>query len=157
MKRYPVIVLLLGLALMSGALITIATGNQISRGPVHAVAEVRVHLARDSHAWVGRTILAPGAVVPCQAIPSVGERLCAALAPGAVRPPREPLPLVQGSPPPVALAWLRRVPVLGTLLPAPQVLHWWVVATYRVRLRAIPESSCGSRVCFEAVLPDSAP
>jgi hypothetical protein len=57
----------------------------------------------------------------------------------------------------VALAWLRRVPVLGTLLPAPQVLHWGVVATYRVRLRAIPESSCGSVVCFEAVLLDSAP
>jgi hypothetical protein len=57
----------------------------------------------------------------------------------------------------VVLAWLRRAPVLGTLLPAPQVLHWGVVATYRVRLRAIPESSCGSGVCFEAVLLDSAP
>src|SRR5262249_2553509 len=67
-----------------------------------------------------------------------------------------PLPLAWEGPDPL-LAAVRRVPLLGGLLPAPQALDWGVVATYRVRLRAIPESICGSGVCFEAVLLGAGP
>jgi hypothetical protein len=147
---------LLGL-LLAGGLALAASYRPLDQGPVYTVAQVEAQLASHPRAWVGRALLVRGAVVPCLAVPSVGERPCAALAPGSVRPPREPLTLVQGDPPPVALAWLRRVPVLGTLLPAPQVLTWGVVATYRVRLQATPESICGSGVCFEALLLDAAP
>jgi hypothetical protein len=51
---------------------------------------------------------------------------------------------------------LRRLPLLGELLPAPQVLHWGVVTTYRVQVQAIHGGICGTGVCCEAVLLDAA-
>jgi hypothetical protein len=69
---------------------------------------------------------------------------------------RPGLPLAWGSAD-ALLVFLRRLPLLGNLLPAPQRLHWGEVATYRVRVQAIPGSSCGSGACFEAVLLDAAP
>jgi hypothetical protein len=59
--------------------------------------------------------------------------------------------------PPPAVAVLRRLPLLRGLVPAPQALRWGAVATYRVRLQAIPESICDSDICFEALLLDAAP
>ena len=134
------------------------------RGPVYPVAEVRRHLARDPRAWVGRALLVRGEVVPCLAMPSAENGPCAALAPSGRQSPSptpwraaiDPLPVVHGGLDPV-LGRLRRLPLLGTLLPAPQVLRWGAVATYRVRLRAIPQSICGTGVCYEAVLLDAAP
>jgi hypothetical protein len=67
-----------------------------------------------------------------------------------------PLPLTIPAQSPM-LTFLRRLRFLGIPLPLPQALHWGVVATYRVRVSAIPESSCGAGACFEAVLLDDAP
>jgi hypothetical protein len=133
------------------------------QGPVYLVAEVRHHLDRDVRAWGVRALLIRGEVVPCLAVPSVGERPCAALVSGPWqpsgsaprRPASDPLTLVRGAPPPEA-ALLRRVPLLGDLVPALQLLHWGAVATYRARLQAIPKSICGADVCFEAVMVDAA-
>jgi hypothetical protein len=134
-----------------------------AQGPVYRVAELRRHLDREPQAWVGRVLLVRGEVVPCMAVPSVGERPCAALVSGPGQPsgaaPRgaagDPLTLVRGEQPP-GPALLRSLPLLGSLLPAPQSLHWGAVATYRVQLQAVAASSCGTGKCFEALL-DTAP
>jgi hypothetical protein len=52
------------------------------------------------------------------------------------------------------LTVLRRVPLVGGILPAPHVIRWDVVAVYRVYLRV--ERPCGG-ACYEAVLLDAAP
>jgi hypothetical protein len=52
---------------------------------------------------------------------------------------------------------VRRVPLLGGLLPAPQAVAWGWVATYRVELRALAEGPCGGSGCYAAVLLDAAP
>jgi hypothetical protein len=133
------------------------------RDPVYDVAIVREYLANDAPRWEGRMILIRGMVVPCMPIVSEGDEPCAALAPGPGQQPApgrrlpaiDPLPLVHvGSPPLVAL--LRRLPILGGLSPAPQVLRWGAIAIYRVRLHAIPTSICGAGVCYEGLLLDTA-
>jgi hypothetical protein len=133
-------------------------------GPVYSVAEVRAQLVRDPRRWTGRTILIRGEIVPCLAVPSVGEQPCAALAPSSWQPESptplraaiDLLPVVHASLDPF-LARLRRLPLLGHLLPAPQALQWGTVATYRVRLRASANSICGTGTCYEAVLLTAAP
>jgi hypothetical protein len=67
-----------------------------------------------------------------------------------------PLPLVWASPNPL-LGVVRRVPLLGDLLPAPQAVIWEEVATYRVELRAMSDESCGAATCYEALVLDAAP
>jgi hypothetical protein len=74
----------------------------------------------------------------------------------AERQASDPLTLVPGALPPV-LAVLRRLPLLGTLVLAPQVLHWGAPATYRIRLQAVPESICGISNCCKPLLLDAAP
>jgi hypothetical protein len=67
-----------------------------------------------------------------------------------------PLPLALAGPDPL-LAIVRRVPLLGSLAPAPQAVHWDVAATYRAQLRATNEALCGTPPCYEALLLDVAP
>jgi hypothetical protein len=55
------------------------------------------------------------------------------------------------------LAVVRRVPLMGGLLPAPQELDWGEVATYQVELRATPDGPCGDGACYEALVLDAAP
>jgi hypothetical protein len=52
------------------------------------------------------------------------------------------------------LSVLRRVPLLGAILPAPHVIRWNVIADYRVHLRV--ERPCGC-ACYEAVSLDATP
>jgi hypothetical protein len=68
----------------------------------------------------------------------------------------QPLWLAQGDASPLRTL-LRRIPLLARFAPAPQALQWQVVATYRVRVQAIPASICGTGVCVQAVLLDAAP
>lgn len=153
--------LALAIALLVGVA---AVGGHTDSGPVYSVAAVRAHLAHDPGRWVGRTLLVRGEVVPCLAMPSADNGLCAALAPRGWQPPSptpwraaiDPLPLVHASIDPF-LGRIRRLPLLGDLLPAPQVPQWGAVATYRVRLRASVNSSRGTGACYEALLLDAAP
>src|ERR1019366_8665142 len=94
-----------------------------------------------------------------------GDRSCPVLAsdPGEIvgldqsaAPIGDPLPVVRAGLDPVRTV-LGRVPLLSRLVPAPQVLQWGVVATYRVQLVSIPDSICDADTCAEAKLLDSAP
>jgi hypothetical protein len=65
------------------------------------------------------------------------------------------LPVAWAGPDPLP-AFLRRLPVLGTLVPAPQVPRWGAVATYRVQFR-VRAAACPSPPCYEALVLDAAP
>ncbi len=139
--------------------------SEADQGPMYSVAAVEANLAQDPGSWLGRTIHLRGELVPCVASPRIDEGPCAILSAGG-----EPqdgfmhsasltaaaLPVVRVGLDPWRSFW-RRAPLLGRLIPAPQVSHWGVVATYAVRLAPVPNVFCGINECVEARLLDSAP
>jgi hypothetical protein len=139
---------------------TVATlGNRQEPGPGYSVKELRMSLQHAPERWVGRTVRVRGTAVRCSD-PSGGPHCLyeqARLLGRWGAPAPESLPLEwDGSSPPLVAA-LRQLPLLGQLMPAPQVLRWGAVATYRVQIRALPITSCGNRPCYEAVVLDAAP
>jgi hypothetical protein len=164
-RRAALVGSLLALALAAALIRWVAVvGGHTDRGQVYSVATLRAYLAHDPRRWVGRALLVRGEVVPCVAMPAAEDGPCAALTPSGWQPPSptpwraavDPLPVVHAGLDPF-LGRLRRLPLLGGLLPAPQVLRWGAVGTYRVRLRASANSICGTGVCYEALLLDAAP
>jgi hypothetical protein len=148
---------LLGLALIGG-LAALVDQSQLGACAVYPVEAAHANLARDSAAWVGRSVLVRGVLVGCPHRVCPGHEPYAP--PGLIDPDqpttvRDPLPVALAGPDPV-LAFERRVPVLGALVPAPQVPHWDVVATYRVRFDALPAGSCPAQPCYGAVVLDAA-
>jgi hypothetical protein len=56
---------------------------------------------------------------------------------------------------PFAIAFLRRVPLLGAIAPATQVMHMGVPGTYRIQIQI---TSCHDELpphCYVALLPDA--
>jgi hypothetical protein len=150
---------------VAGGIAGMSTRSNLDRGPVYDIAVVRTHLAHAAKDWVGRPLLVRGWLVPCEAIPTEGDGPCADLVPEPRRATdaapaaaalTDALPLTREAANPL-LARIWRIPILGDMLPAPQVLRWGAVATYRVRLRAVANSICGTTPCYEAVLLDVAP
>jgi hypothetical protein len=123
------------------------------------VAQAQAALAHHPSIWLGRTVRVRGIATLCVASDSQSDpSLCSygstyLLDTGGAN---EVLPLAWAGLD-SRLALVRRVPLLGGLLPAPQSVHWQEVATYRVRLQAVPESRCGTGVCVVVVLLDAAP
>jgi hypothetical protein len=127
-----------------------AVSNQL-----YSVSEVQANLERHPEAWVGRTVWVRGIVLPagCGASDSmpchdkpvyVLDRTGAAL-----------LPLAEQRLNPL-LALLRRLPLVHLLMPQLQVVRWGALATYRVRLMAVPATVCGPTPCYRMLLLDAA-
>jgi len=132
--------------------IIMATGQRPTpAGAVYTVAQARAGLARNPRAWVGRTILVRALVIRCRLVEG-----CVALPPGIPRVgfvdgipiiemPRaavlsQALPLQVGEDP--FRSFLRRIPLLHGVIPAPRQLSPAHPATYRVRL--IVETPCAA-------------
>jgi hypothetical protein len=149
-----------GLVLVTG-LELVASASHMNHRRVYTVAEVQAHLADDPRAWLGRIVRVRGIARACQPSGSPARVLFCRRRPQDLL---DPGPV--GASDPMPLAWsargswltvLRRVPVLGQLMPAPQRLRWGAEATYRVQIRAVPAGSCTSVPCDEALLLDVAP
>jgi hypothetical protein len=162
MMRYlGVLAGLCGLALATGVTVLTVHGR-LDSGPVYMEAQVQARLARNPEAWLGRTVRirgwvdgCPGILVPGVQPECLGQTLYYLA--DATAPATEPLLLVKVDPGPLLVA-LRRLPLPGALLPAPQALHWEVAATYRVRLQPAPAAGCyPTPPCYEALLLDAAP
>ncbi len=114
-------------------------------GPVYTVAQVRDELGRVPARWAGHTVQIRGILQssptwPCaftgETCAAAETQLTDAGTPGTsgavgltvTITPEEPL-----------VRWLRRLPLLGPLLPA-QTPRWGTVATYRVAMRRGPGS-----------------
>jgi hypothetical protein len=159
LRQRALLIAALGLVLVA-MLITRPFGWPFHRSPVYSVADLRSHLEADPRRWLGRTLLVRGAAIAGGCREAAGTLvLCTSwrvfltdpgptLA-GAV------LPLVSASPDPW-LSSVRRLPLLGSVLPPPQVVHWGQVAVYRVRLRS-PAGTSGESASYEALLVDAAP
>jgi hypothetical protein len=147
----------LGLAGLAPAVAGLSA--QLDPGPVYTVAQVQAQLARRPGAWAGRTVRVSGRAVACAIRFERGYLRCVGEEPRLIDPDAgpasEPLPLVWGARDRL-LTMVRRVPLLGGLLPAPQAVTWGAVATYRVGLQVIPGEPCAA-ACYEAVLLDAAP
>jgi hypothetical protein len=175
--KYGTVLLTGALAILvgSGAYLSLAYNNDTGHGSadqrtVYGVVAVDANLAQDPGSWWGRTIQVRGEIVPCRPIPSLGGEPCnvlsadAELIPGtgsldefgqSLRSTVVPLPVVRAGLDPWRTV-LRRAPLLGRLIPAPQAPRWGVVATYTVRLMAVPNVFCGVNECVEGRLLDSA-
>jgi hypothetical protein len=123
--------------------------------PLYSVATIQRLLAQHPDALVGKPVWVRGVANDCGFPPSayfagcLPPHLADAASPATV----EALWLAnrdQGR----LLSLLRRVPILAWFAPAPPALHWGVLATYRVQLRAAPASTCVFLPCYEAVLLD---
>jgi hypothetical protein len=149
---------LLGLLLAAGlAVLTIS--RPLDHRPVYSVAALRSQLAEDPEGLVGRTLLVRGVAVTgdCAFIP---EEVGCGVPQLSLRDPdpataRYGLDLALGPVSPLP-AFMRHMPLVGAFLPAPQAIHWGVVATYRARILAPSDTRCGS-ACAVVVLLDAAP
>lgn len=133
---------------------------------VYTVAQVRARLARDPGAWIGHTVLVRGLVMRCQRVEG-----CSVIPPGIPRVglidgipiiemPRETvlsqsLPLQLERDP--VRDTLRRIPLLGRVVPPPRRLSLAQPAAYPVRLVVLnPCTVAGSRLpCVAASLADT--
>jgi hypothetical protein len=150
MARFLIILTILA-ALCGPAL---AAVHNSGSEPVYSVAVARAYLSRDPRTWAGRTVLERGFLDGCphQACPGHEPSFSPLL---DVNQPASSVSVAWAGPDPV-LAFLRRLPVLGALLPAPQVPHWGTVATYRVRLRVLAAGACLAPPCYEVQVLDAA-
>jgi hypothetical protein len=143
------------LGLLLAAVLTVAAlGSRQELGPAYSVKALQMNLQQAPRRWVGRTVRVRGVAWPCREwaygpclrrtpyLASYGADPGLALA----RQPANPL-----------LAVVRALPLIGSLVLPRQILHWGVLASYRVQIRAVPAASCSYWPCYEALLLDPAP
>jgi hypothetical protein len=133
-RRLSSLVCLLGL-LLTGLVFATLSRHQ-DQGPAYSLAQIQAHLARQPGRWLGRTVRVRGMVeisgcVGWEAgrVESCRDRSAYLLG----RDGASLLPVAGWEPDPL-LAALRRLPLAGGLVPAPQAARWGALATYRVRL-----------------------
>jgi hypothetical protein len=151
---------LLGLTVLAAVLIAAGRDSAVP-SRVYTAGEVRAGLARHPQAWLNRTLLVRGvAGIACCHWNTADASQCApaqailgAAGPGMAR---AALGLAWAGPDPL-LTVVRRMPLLGRLVPAPAVIRWGVLATYWVQLRAVAGGPCGGTTCYEAFLTDATP
>jgi hypothetical protein len=132
---------------------------------VYTVAEIQAGLARRPAVWVGRIVRLRGIAISsyCVLWPSPADTAC----PGWRHVIADPcviagpcavnvLPLAGGAPDSLPTV-LHRLPLVGRLVPAPGLISWGEVGTYRVQLRAAPADVCPSPPCYQVHLLDAAP
>jgi hypothetical protein len=159
LRQRALLIAVLGQVLVA-MLIMMVLGRPLHRSPVYSVAKLRSHLLEDPQPWLGRTLLVRGEAIArgCRAeagtLVLCSPRLVFLTDPGPTLAGAS-LPLVSASPDPW-LTSVRRLPLLGSVLPPPQVVHWGQVAVYRVRVRSRADTS-GGPASYEAVLLDAAP
>lgn len=145
--RLAIVALLLG----SGLVGLIAT----ARHRVYSVPEVLAGLARDPASWIGQTALVWGTAL--ELVPGCPRsQWCPTglYKPGTTRP--GPILLLEKGPSNPLTARLRTVPILQSIVPAPQRLHLHTASTYLLLFSAVPNTTCDAKPCINALLVDTA-
>jgi len=155
----PFAVAVAGLVLAGGlALVvsTVSTGGG-ALAPVYTVSELRAGLADNPHAWLGHTTLVRGVALGPACPPNASCVFAwPALVDADAAGPGSSLLLSMG-PANSLLALLRRLPLVGRLVPGPQLLRWGRPAVYRVQVRDAAGTAPNGTRHYEAVLLDPAP
>ena len=123
-------------------------------GPVYTVAALRAHLMQDPDAWLDRVVRIRARASACEASPCLNWQ--PALNDPSAPDTAQALPLLPGQGEPLLSAW-RHLPLIGSLLPAPQAVRWEKLAVYRILLHAAPCGPARRPPCFEALLLDVEP
>jgi hypothetical protein len=149
----------LGLVLVA-VLAMVVLDRPFDRSPVYSVAQLHSHLEKDPRRWLGQTLLVRGAVFARGCREEAGTLvLCSprqvVLTDAGPTLTVAALPLASARPDPW-LTVVRHLPLLGGILPPPQVVHWGQVAVYRVQLRTLVDTA-GGRAAYAALLLDAAP
>lgn len=148
------VVALVGLVLAVGLTIP-ALEHLSARDQIYTVPQIVAGLSGNPYAWIGRTVLVRGTagelVPPC---PS--GSWCPTLLFAGDRPTPGQILLLEPGPASPLLAPLRRVPLVGRVIPAAQRLRWYAPATYRILFQAVPGTTCDSLPCVNALLVDAA-
>jgi len=122
----PFAVALSGLVLVGGLALgvsTVSTGGG-AFAPVYTVSELRAGLAENPRAWLGHTMLVRGVALGPACPPNASCVFAwPALVDADATGPGSSVPLSMG-PANSLLALLRRLPLLGRLVPGPQLLRW---------------------------------
>jgi hypothetical protein len=160
MARSPLLLVgLLGLLLAASLALATLPGRR-DQGRLYTVVQVEDGLAHQPERLLGQTVQLRAIAEQCPlwGTPDSGLH-CMGSQPVLVDQEASltaPLPLTWRPQSPL-LAFLRRVPLLGGIVPARQGVGWMAPATYRVQLRPVPAISCGYLPCYQALLLDAAP
>lgn len=159
--RVALPIVLMALILGSGLVVAAARIGEAAP-PVYTVAQIRANLLRQGAIWANRTVRVRGTLQG----PFI---FCAAARPCPVAPlglvddangiigSNQYLPVEQGRADSV-WAFVRRVPLLGALMPAPQRAHFGLTATYLLQLHPQPASFCRRYafvLCYKGVILDA--
>ena len=147
MRKPVVIVVLLGMVLVTGFVVSAVERSGALDTRVYTVPQVQAALARHPGDWQGRTIRLRGTVmtIPCPV------SACPLYFQEARRVASVPLLVPSFG---AALPWeatLRRVPILGVLVPAPRQADYGVAIVYRARIVARAPGTC-AWACYDALL-----
>lgn len=134
------------------------------RERVYSLAGLESHLAHEPAAWLQRSVRTRALLGgQCTEIVDLAAA-CGASRMALIDPHAradsgsgsiaQPLPLAWGKPP-ALLAFLRRVPLVGQLLPRPQIVHLGVPAVYRIQVRPTACVLSADPPCYEALLLDA--
>ena len=153
MRRF--LILLLIVMLCVGVVLTVLPlGSRGSDGRVYSITQIRAGLARNAHAWVGKTVWVRGTVLAMDPGLMQNGRLGGYPSYGlGDMPPNGVLFWVRQEPENEIWLALRRTPVLAHAVPPAQKLYWGIPRSYRVRLLA--KSSCIPLRCPDALLLDA--
>jgi hypothetical protein len=155
----PILVGLLSLLLVAD-LVATAHSRHGERGPVYSVAALRAGLVRDPGAWLNRTVRVRGVAAPCEVTmsgPNSPRRGgLPVLLDNSTAGGDAALPFGRAQPDP-AYAALRRLPLLGRLVPSPADFAWGTPAAYTVEIVAEPFPVAGTVDGYRLLLVDAAP
>jgi hypothetical protein len=126
---------------------------------VYTVAEMLAGLDRQPDAWLGRVVRVRGMALSsgCLAWDAGGSAPCRDRAAYLLGGDGASVLQVTGHAPDPLVAALRRLPLVGRLVPGPLVVRWGALATYQVRLQVAPAAVCDASPCYGALLLDAAP
>lgn len=149
-KAVVIAVVLLGVVLMTGFVVGAVEQSGALDTTVYTVPQVQAELARHPGEWQGRAIRLRGTVmtIPCPV------SACPLYFQEARRVTSVPLLIPSFGVAPPWEAALRRVPILGTLVPVPRQADYGVASVYRARIVARARGTC-AWTCYAAVLLNS--
>lgn len=129
--------------------------------PIYSVAMARAALSRAPQLWLNRplrlrAILASACELDIYPASNTCRSFQPAMFDADATAGATPFPVVLGRQG-TGMAFLRRLPLVSRMVPAPQLLQWGTAAVYQVQLRAGTSRYCHAPACYEALLLDAAP
>jgi hypothetical protein len=119
-------------------------------GPVYSVGALRARVQDDPDRWVGRTVRVYAVAERCAAPITDSVTSCRDPRPALFDAASQPWPtllLLPDGAAPTLREWLRRLPLVNSLVPALPTPRWGVATAYTLQVRLEPCLFPGSSPC----------